>query len=54
MTKRWGKLRIVNPIPLMLWVVIIGLLSIDKTEWQVFMGELVVIVKIKTKSQCFN
>ena len=36
------------------WVVIIGLLSIDKTERLVFMGELVVIIKIKTKSQRFN
>jgi hypothetical protein len=54
MTKRWGKLRIVNPISLMPWVVIIGLLSIGITERQVFMGELVVIIKIKTKSQRFN
>lgn len=54
MTKRWGKLRIVNPISLMPWVVTIGLLSIGITERLVFMGELVVIVKIKTKSQRFN
>ena len=49
MTKRWGKLRIVNPVSLMPWVVTIGLLCIDKTERLVFMGELVVIVKIKRK-----